>query len=74
MDLFNGNLYLIWVLSMVPMLAIGFYGLLKCSMHVTEFVAVVVVSFIPIINTMVLAMLILFSLTGAFRRNDSNQY
>lgn len=74
MDFYNGNLYLLWVLSMIPMLIIAFYGLMKCRLHVVDFVIIAIVSVLPLINTMVLVMLGLFSVTDFFKRNDSNQY
>lgn len=74
MDYFNLNLYLLWAFSTVPMLAVSFYGLFKCGLSPLDFIIVSVVSMIPIINTVVLVMLILFSLTGALKRNGCNQY
>lgn len=74
MNYYNADLYLLWVCSIVPMLSLAFYGLFKCGMHAIDFIIMSIVSVIPIINSIVLALLILFYLTGNFKRNDSNQY
>lgn len=74
MDYFNLNLYLVWAISTVPMLALSFYGLFKCGFSPTDFIIVAIASMLPIVNTVALVMLIIFSLTGALKRNGCNQY
>lgn len=74
MDFYNGNLYLLWVLSMVPMLIIAFYGLIRCGIHLVDFIIMLIVAFLPVINTLVVFMFMLFEFSDWFKKNHSNQY
>ena len=74
MEYFNLGLYLLWSVSSLCMLGVAFYGYFRCNMDSLDFLVVLFVAFIPMINTVILFMLILFSVTGALRRNGFNQY
>lgn len=74
MEIFNINLYLLWAFSAIPMFAVAFYGLFKCGMDAIDFIIVCFAAMIPIVNTIALLLLIVFTSTGALKRNGSNQY
>lgn len=74
MDFYNGNLYLLWMISMIPMLIIAFYGLIRCGIHLVDFIIMLIVAFLPVINTLVVFMFILFEFSDWFKKNHPNQY
>lgn len=74
MEFYNEHFFYIWSLSMIPMLIIAFYGLIRCGIHLVDFIIMLIVAFLPVINTLVVFMFMLFEFSDWFKKNHSNQY
>ena len=74
MDFYSEHLFFAWWISMVPMLIVAFYGLIRCGIHIVDFAIMLIVAFLPVINTLVVLMFALFSFSDWFKKNHSNQY
>lgn len=74
MESYNVYLYMAWVLSIAPMAIIAFYGLIRCNVHLIDFIIMLIVGVLPVINTLILFMFVLFECSDWFKKNHSNQH
>jgi hypothetical protein len=74
MEIHSHYFYLMWAFSVAPVVILALYGLFQCGIHVTDFLIMLIVGTIPVINTLVIIVFFIFHVCDGFQKNRQKQY